>query len=161
MTAPATAFDDSLDQFLEKHPGQTEEEYLDAWEERWNKRIDKEVVILGEGFGKMMDAFEVCWRRSEKSMFGLTQKPQRGLMPKAHVTETAHLSADLLSSTILNSATSLLSLTHQLKLMVILSDTKTIEFNQAKERKELEAQVESLKQGVRTAVKSIADNEQS
>ncbi|GHJ85039.1 hypothetical protein NliqN6_1441 [Naganishia liquefaciens] len=143
MAAPAAAFDDSLDQFLEKHPGQTEEEYLDAWEERWNKRIDKEVVTLGEGFGKMMDALE------------------RGLEPKAHVTETAHLQADLLSSTILESATSLLSLTHQLKLMVLLSDTKTIEVNQAKERQELEAQVEALKRGVRTAVKEAADNEQS
>lgn len=59
MAAPAAAFDDSLDQFLEKHPGQTEEEYLAAWEERWNKRIDKEVVTLGEGFGKIMDALEV------------------------------------------------------------------------------------------------------
>jgi hypothetical protein len=59
MAASGAAFDDTLDQFLEKHPGQTEEAYLAAWEERWNKRIDKEVVTLGEGFGKMMDALEV------------------------------------------------------------------------------------------------------
>jgi hypothetical protein len=45
--------------------------------------------------------------------------------------------------------------------MVLLSDTKTIEVNQAKERQELEAQVEALKRGVRTAVKEAADNEQS
>jgi hypothetical protein len=58
MAAP-TAFDDTLDQFLEKPAGQTEADFLLAWEERWNKRIDKDVQVLGEGLGKMVDAFEV------------------------------------------------------------------------------------------------------
>lgn len=162
MATSGAAFDDTLDQFLEKHPGQTEEAYLAAWEERWNKRIDKEVVTLGEGFGKMMDALEVCsdHQSSMELLTHLIIRAQRGLEPKAHITETSHLQADLLSSTILDSATSLLSLTHQLKLMVLLSDTETIQVNQEKERRDLEAQVQALKRGVREAVDRIAGDEQ-
>ncbi|KAJ9106573.1 hypothetical protein QFC20_004065 [Naganishia adeliensis] len=141
MSAP-TAFDDTLDQFLEKHPTQSEAEYLLAWEERWNKRIDKDVAVLGEGLGKMVDAFE------------------HALVPAGHATETAHLQAQLLSSTVLNSATSLLSLTHQLKLMVLLSDTKTAGANQEKEKQELERQVDGLRKDVSEAVGRIAQDEQ-
>ena len=89
MAAPAAAFDDSLDQFLEKHPGQTEEEYLDAWEERWNKRIDKEVVTLGEGFGKMMDALEVfmhdySWSSWSDAVVSREASSRKLTSPKQH-----------------------------------------------------------------------------
>lgn len=86
---------------------------------------------------------------------------QHTLVPEAHATETSHLQAQLLSSTILNSATSLLSLTHQLKLMVLLSDTKTVGAHQEKEKAELEKQVDGLRRDVRDAVERIAQGEQS
>lgn len=72
MSAPTTAFDDTLDQFLEKHPGQTEADFLLAWEERWNKRIDKDVQVLGEGLGKIVDAFEVSFSHVFVYMLGVT-----------------------------------------------------------------------------------------
>lgn len=163
MSAP-TAFDDTLDQFLEKHPTQSEAEYLLAWEERWNKRIDKDVAVLGEGLGKMVDAFEVRFFLPF-SVSGLTGEDadegwKHALGPAGHATETAHLQAQLLSSTVLNSATSLLSLTHQLKLMVLLPDTKTVGANQEKEKQELERQVDGLRKDVSEAVGRIAQDEQ-
>ncbi|KAJ9117527.1 hypothetical protein QFC22_004377 [Naganishia vaughanmartiniae] len=142
--APAVvaAFDDSLDQFLEKPAvGQTEEEYAAVWEERWNARIDKDVAVLGEGLGKMLDIL------------------QNGLTPSAHASETSHLQSQLLSSTILDSATSLLSLTHQLKLLALLSDTSTASTQQEREQKALQEQVEGLREGVRGLVMKIADDE--
>ncbi|KAJ9098145.1 hypothetical protein QFC21_004474 [Naganishia friedmannii] len=141
--AAVTAFDDSLDQFLEKPAGQTEEEYAAVWEERWNARIDKDVGVLGEGLGKMLDIF------------------QNGLTPFAHAVETSHLQSQLLSSTLLDSATSLLSLTHQLKLMVLLSDTTTGPEQQEREQRELQEKVEGLRGEVRGLVQKIADDEQT
>ncbi|KAJ9118793.1 hypothetical protein QFC24_005992 [Naganishia onofrii] len=141
--AAVTAFDDSLDQFLEKPAGQTEEQYAAVWEERWNARIDKDVGVLGEGLGKMLDIF------------------QNGLVPSAHAVETSHLQSQLLSSTLLDSATSLLSLTNQLKLMVLLSDTTTAPVHQDKEQKALQEKVQGMREEVRRLVEKIADEEQT
>ncbi|KAJ9092717.1 hypothetical protein QFC19_008642 [Naganishia cerealis] len=126
-SAPAaiTAFDDSLDQFLEKQPGQKEAAYAAVWEERWNARIDKQVGTLGDGL------------------------------------ETASLQSSVLSSTLLDSATSLLSLTHQLKLMVLLSDTTALPALQEREQRELGEQMQALRDEVRGLVDQIAQNERT
>lgn len=48
-----------LDAFLPRGHNQTEEEYLAAWEEHWNKRIDRDVTVLGEGLQKIVEGSEV------------------------------------------------------------------------------------------------------
>lgn len=46
---------------------QTLDQYLDAVEERWNQRIDREVKTLGDGLEKMLDHLDVRKSHSTKS----------------------------------------------------------------------------------------------
>lgn len=59
---------ENIDHFLEPaslpgpgstEPAQTLEAYLDAVEERWNLRIDRDVKELGDGLEKLMEHFQV------------------------------------------------------------------------------------------------------
>ncbi len=45
--------------FLQEAPNQSLASYLDALEETWNKRIDKDVEALGEGLGALVKELEV------------------------------------------------------------------------------------------------------
>ena len=48
-----------LQQFLPPQLNQSRSQYLDVWEERWNKRVDQDVTILGEGLGKVVAEAQV------------------------------------------------------------------------------------------------------
>lgn len=45
--------------FLPPQPQQSLDQYLEVWEERWNKRVDQDVSILGEGLGKVLAEAQV------------------------------------------------------------------------------------------------------
>jgi hypothetical protein len=49
----------NLSQFLPLQPNQTRSQFLEIWEERWNKRIDEDVTILGEGLGRVVAEAQV------------------------------------------------------------------------------------------------------
>jgi hypothetical protein len=52
----------NLSQFLPLQSNQTRSQFLEIWEERWNKRIDEDVTILGEGLGRVVAEAQVCIR---------------------------------------------------------------------------------------------------
>ena len=45
--------------FLPPQPQQSLDQYLEVWEERWNKRVDQDVSILGDGLGKVLAEAQV------------------------------------------------------------------------------------------------------
>ncbi|KAG7527683.1 hypothetical protein FFLO_06685 [Filobasidium floriforme] len=128
----------NLSQFLPLQPNQTRSQFLEIWEERWNKRIDEDVTILGEGLGRVV------------------AEAQRALQPSLAATATSHLALQVQTQTLIQSADSLLALTHQLKLFVLLSDSETPKVAVEKEEKELAGQVERAKQEIGDALKNLA-----
>jgi hypothetical protein len=94
---------------------------LDEWEESWNKRIDKEVTILGNGLGK--------------------------IIAQPAESATSQLALQIQSQTLVQSAESLLALTHQLKLLVLLSEPQ----KPAAEAEQIELQEEIRKTTERLA----------
>jgi hypothetical protein len=71
-------------------------------------------------------------------------------------TTTSHLALQVQTQTLIQSADSLLALTHQLKLLVLLSDSATPKVAVEKEEKELAGQVERAKQEIGDALKNLA-----
>ncbi|KAI5990132.1 hypothetical protein EDD15DRAFT_1182049 [Pisolithus albus] len=97
----------ALDQAL---VDQNSEEYLNAIEEEWNKRLDAEVEILVDG---MVDIV---------SLASIGDKDKRpGESHTAHFTVSARLNRRQVRA-----ANSLLSITHSLKLLLLLSDEAQI-----------------------------------
>ena len=81
---------------------------------------------------------------------------QRALQPSLAATATSHLALQVQTQTLIQSAESLLALTHQLKLLVMLSDSETPKAAVQKEEKELAGQVERAKQEIGDALKNLA-----
>lgn len=150
-----------LAQFLPPQLNQTRSHYLETWEERWNKRVDQDVTILGEGLGKVVAVAQVSPEPTRSSYtychtHGSCLNPQRSLQPSLAATSTSHLALQVQTQTLIQSAESLLALTHQLKLLVMLSESETPRAAKDKEEKELAGQVEHAKQEIGDALKALA-----
>lgn len=94
----------ALDQAL---VDQNSEEYLNAIEEEWNKRLDAEVEILVDGMVDIVSLASI----GDKDKFRIAQET---------------FQAELRAESMVRAANSLLSITHSLKLLLLLSDEAQI-----------------------------------
>jgi hypothetical protein len=83
---------------------------------------------------------------------------QRGMQPSLSATATSHLSLQLQTQTLIQSAESLLALTHQLKLLVLLSDEQVPKDAIAKEQRELCEGVGKVKLEIGNALTTLAES---
>jgi len=118
--------------------GQTYDKYLDEVEETWNKRIDKDVMVLGQG------------------LRGIVRTLQRGTVSSPHQTETSAFSLSVQVSKLVSAAESLQALTHQLKLWILLSDEGTIKTGQQEELRLVEAEIRVVEEELEKALEEAA-----
>ncbi|ESK95359.1 mediator of rna polymerase ii transcription subunit 22-like [Moniliophthora roreri MCA 2997] len=111
---------------------QNSAEYLDAIEEEWNKKVDLEVETLVDGMVDLVGLASI----GDKDKFRIAQES---------------LQAQLRAESMVRAANSLLSITHSMKLLLLLSDEAQIanrrdtELNQVyQERDEAKAKVAAL-----------------
>lgn len=158
-----------LHQFLPLKSNQTTPEYLAQWEERWNKRVDQDVIVLGQGLGKVINECQASLSSSLvvistscghplfllcfDNLFRVTL--QRALDPSPSIGATSQLSLQVHTQTMMQSAESLLALTHQLKLMVLLSDHETPRSVALQEGTALKHDIELAKKGVEEALSQL------
>ncbi|KIJ66710.1 hypothetical protein HYDPIDRAFT_108632 [Hydnomerulius pinastri MD-312] len=86
---------------------QNSDEYLDAVEEEWNKKLDAEVDILVDGMVDIVSLASI----GDKDKFCIAQES---------------FQADSRAESMVRAANSLLSITHSLKLLLLLSDEAQI-----------------------------------
>ncbi|KAK7032302.1 hypothetical protein VNI00_013261 [Paramarasmius palmivorus] len=111
---------------------QNSAEYLDAIEEEWNKKVDLEVETLVDGMVDLVGLASI----GDKDKFRIAQES---------------FQAQLRAESMVRAANSLLSITHSMKLLLLLSDEAQIanrrdaELNQVhRERDEAKAKVSAL-----------------
>ncbi|KAI3600972.1 mediator of rna polymerase ii transcription subunit 22-like [Moniliophthora roreri] len=111
---------------------QNSAEYLDAIEEEWNKKVDLEVETLVDGMVDLVGLASI----GDKDKFRIAQES---------------FQAQLRAESMVRAANSLLSITHSMKLLLLLSDEAQIanrrdtELNQVyQERDEAKAKVAAL-----------------
>ncbi|KAG1747074.1 surfeit locus protein 5 subunit 22 of mediator complex-domain-containing protein [Suillus paluster] len=86
---------------------QNSDEYLDAIEEEWNKKLDAEVDILVDGMVDIVSLASI----GDKDKFRIAQES---------------FQAESRAESMVRAANSLLSITHSLKLLLLLSDEAQI-----------------------------------
>ncbi|EJD49644.1 hypothetical protein AURDEDRAFT_59336 [Auricularia subglabra TFB-10046 SS5] len=113
---------------------QPSDAYLDAIEEDFNRRLDGDVEVLVEGMGDLVALAAV----GDKDKFVVAQEA---------------FQAQCRAESMVRAANSLLSLTHTLKLMLLLADEQQI----VKQRTEERAQVREEADGYKTRAAELAD----
>ncbi|XP_006459255.1 hypothetical protein AGABI2DRAFT_66700 [Agaricus bisporus var. bisporus H97] len=116
---------------------QNSSEYLDAIEEEWNKRVDMEVETLVDGMVDLVTLASV----GDKDKFRIAQESF----------QASSRAESMVSRIQIRAANSLLSITHSMKLLLLLSDEAQIAHrrdaelqNVQEERDEIKQEVESL-----------------
>ncbi|KAF9440978.1 hypothetical protein P691DRAFT_685549 [Macrolepiota fuliginosa MF-IS2] len=111
---------------------QNSEEYLDAIEEDWNKRVDMEVETLVDGMVDLVTLASI----GDKDKFRIAQES---------------FQASSRAESMIRAANSLLSITHSMKLLLLLSDEAQIAHrrdvelqNVQKDRDEIKEEVANL-----------------
>ncbi|KAJ3553305.1 hypothetical protein NP233_g12674 [Leucocoprinus birnbaumii] len=111
---------------------QNSAEYLDAIEEEWNKRVDMEVETLVDGMVDLVTLASI----GDKDKFRIAQES---------------FQASSRAESMIRAANSLLSITHSMKLLLLLSDEAQIAHrrdlelqNVQKERDEIKEEVAGL-----------------
>lgn len=116
----------ALDQAL---VDQNSEEYLDAIEEEWNKKLDAEVEVLVDGMVDIVNLASI----GDKDKFRIAQEA---------------FQAELRAESMVRAANSLLSITHSLKLLLLLSDEAQIARWRDEEMKNLQQEKSEAQQEV-------------
>jgi len=106
--------------------GVNSETYLREVEEEWNKKIDEQVDILVHNMVDLVDIAKV----ENKDHFRASQEG---------------FQAELKAESMVQATSSLLSLTHSLKLMLLLSDEREIAQRREEEIKSLRQHIDSAK----------------
>ncbi|KIM58352.1 hypothetical protein SCLCIDRAFT_10256 [Scleroderma citrinum Foug A] len=86
---------------------QNSEDYLNAIEEEWNKKLDAEIEILVDGMVEIVSLASI----GDKDKFRITQEA---------------FQTEMRAESMVRAANSLLSITHSLKLLLLLSDESQI-----------------------------------
>ncbi|CAK5267364.1 unnamed protein product [Mycena citricolor] len=95
------------DAALQAHIDQNSAEYLDAIEEEWNKKVDSEVETLLDGMVDLVGLASI----EDKDKFRIAQES---------------FQAQSRAESMVRAANSLLSITHSMKLLLLLSDEAQI-----------------------------------
>ncbi|KAF8959483.1 hypothetical protein BDZ97DRAFT_1388450 [Flammula alnicola] len=108
---------------------QNSAEYLDAIEEEWNKKVDMEVEILVDGMVDLVSLASIA----DKDKFRVAQES---------------FQAESRAESMIRAANSLLSITHSMKLLLLLSDEAQIAHRRDAELKIVQEEREDAKQKV-------------
>ena len=145
---------------------QNSAEYLDNVEEEWNKKVDQEVDTLVEGMVDLVSLASVSFRTRcclptdfesaglhrlvTKTSFGSHRKLFRlsRVQSPWYVDLTTCPGLDVLSSLQIRAANSLLSITHSMKLLLLLSDEAQIAHRRDEELSILQKEKEDTKRQV-------------
>ncbi|KAL4063574.1 surfeit locus protein 5 subunit 22 of mediator complex-domain-containing protein [Scleroderma yunnanense] len=113
---------------------QNSEEYLNAIEEEWNKKLDAEIEVLVDGMVDIVSLASI----GDKDKFRIAQEA---------------FQAEMRAESMVRAANSLLSITHSLKLLLLLSDEAQI----ARWRDEEIKQVKQEKSEAQKKVAALLD----
>lgn len=80
------------------------------------------------------------------------------MQPSLSATATSHLSLQIQTQTLIQSAESLLALTHQLKLLVLLSDEQAPKNAVKKEQMDVTEKVDRVKQEIGNTLVTLAES---
>ncbi|KAF9234125.1 surfeit locus protein 5 subunit 22 of mediator complex-domain-containing protein [Melanogaster broomeanus] len=108
---------------------QNSDEYLDAIEEEWNKKLDAEVEILVDGMVDIVSLASI----GDKDKFRIAQES---------------FQAESRAESMVRAANSLLSITHTLKLLLLLSDEAQIAHRRDVELKHVQQEKSDAQQKV-------------
>ncbi|KAJ3506331.1 hypothetical protein NLJ89_g6928 [Agrocybe chaxingu] len=108
---------------------QNSAEYLDTIEEEWNKKVDAEVDILVDGMVDLVSLASIV----DKDKFRVAQES---------------FQAQSRAESMIRAANSLLSITHSMKLLLLLSDEAQIAHRRDAEMKVVQEEKEDSKQKV-------------
>ncbi|OCH83979.1 hypothetical protein OBBRIDRAFT_786742 [Obba rivulosa] len=108
---------------------QNSNEYLDAVEEEWNKKVDVEIETLVDGMVDLVGLASI----SDKDKFRVAQES---------------FQAECRAESMIRSAHSLLSIIHSMKLLLLLSDEAQIANRRDHELRQVQGETEELKKKV-------------
>jgi len=108
---------------------QNSDEYLDANEEDWNKKLDAEVEVLVDGMVDIVSLASI----GDKDKFRIAQES---------------FQAQSRAESMVRAANSLLSITHSLKLLLLLSDEAQIAHRRDAELKHVQQEKSEARQKV-------------
>ncbi|KAG2362733.1 surfeit locus protein 5 subunit 22 of mediator complex-domain-containing protein [Suillus spraguei] len=108
---------------------QNSDEYLDTIEEEWNKKLDAEVEILVDGMVDIVSLASI----GDKDKFRIAQES---------------FQAESRAESMVRAANSLLSITHSLKLLLLLSDEAQIAHRRDAELKHVQQEKNEARQKV-------------
>ncbi|KAF5355257.1 hypothetical protein D9758_006024 [Tetrapyrgos nigripes] len=108
---------------------QNSAEYLDAIEEEWNKRVDSEVETLVDGMVDLVSLASI----GDKDKFRIAQES---------------FQAESRAEAMIRAANSLLSITHSMKLLLLLSDEAQIAHRRDVELKTVQQEKQSSREQV-------------
>ncbi|KAG1821890.1 surfeit locus protein 5 subunit 22 of mediator complex-domain-containing protein [Suillus subaureus] len=108
---------------------QNSDEYLDAIEEEWNKKLDTEVEVLVDGMVDIVSLASI----GDKDKFRIAQES---------------FQAESRAESMVRAANSLLSITHSLKLLLLLSDEAQIAHRRDAELKHVQQEKNEARQKV-------------
>lgn len=106
---------------------QNSDEYLDTIEEEWNKKLDAEVEILVDGMVDIVSLASI----GDKDKFRIAQES---------------FQAESRAESMVRAANSLLSITHSLKLLLLLSDEAQIAHRRDAELKHVQQEKNEARQ---------------
>ncbi|KAG1791744.1 surfeit locus protein 5 subunit 22 of mediator complex-domain-containing protein [Suillus fuscotomentosus] len=108
---------------------QNSDEYLDTIEEEWNKKLDAEVEVLVDGMVDIVSLASI----GDKDKFRIAQES---------------FQAESRAESMVRAANSLLSITHSLKLLLLLSDEAQIAHRRDAELKHVQQEKNEARQKV-------------
>ncbi|KAH9912283.1 uncharacterized protein B0H18DRAFT_1054954 [Fomitopsis serialis] len=108
---------------------QNSNEYLDAIEEEWNKKVDVEVDTLVDGMVDLVGLASI----GDKDKFRIAQESYQ---------------AECRAESMIRAAHSLLSIIHSMKLLLLLSDESQIANRRDAEMRDVQAEKDTLKKEV-------------
>ncbi|KAF5391580.1 hypothetical protein D9757_002509 [Collybiopsis confluens] len=115
---------------------QNSDEYLDSIEEEWNKKVDLEVETLVDGMVDLVGLASI----NDKDKFRIVQESFQAQARAESMVRAAH---------------SLLSITHSMKLLLLLSDEAQIAYRRDAELKVVQEEKENAKEQVAALLDEI------
>ncbi|KAH9838307.1 uncharacterized protein C8Q71DRAFT_750387 [Rhodofomes roseus] len=115
---------------------QNSNEYLDAIEEEWNKKVDLEIDTLVDGMVDLVGLASI----GDKDKFRIAQEAYQ---------------AECRAESMIRAAHSLVSIIHSMKLLLLLSDESQIANRRDAEMRDVQAEKEDLRQQVAAKLDDI------
>ncbi|KAF8905065.1 hypothetical protein CPB84DRAFT_1745651 [Gymnopilus junonius] len=121
---------------------QNSAEYLDAIEEEWNKKVDMEVETLVDGMVDLVSLASI----TDKDKFRVAQESFQAESRAESMVSSVFVKSDfVLNKAKIRAANSLLSITHSMKLLLLLSDEAQIAHRRDAELKVVQEEKDEAK----------------